>query len=547
MKSHNYLKFLKQFALKKSLSILYLLIIIIIVVNATISLVRPKIQGIIIDRLSISNSVEDLNYYIILFAFLGMLLISYSISYIQKYVSTIISEKISANVRSKIHEKLYRCRVELFRNMDMNEILVKFEKDVMAIKQCGITSVITLISNIVIIIAVPPYMFMINKKITIINVVLIAIAPLLTKIMAAKIQKTSKESLEKYSCLISTLRETYDNWVVIRTFQCIDYVKKKFADRNQAYRAINNKQALLQIINTWMILFIQFIGIAVIWVIGSKEVFEGTMTIGTITALMNYQAIIMNPIIGIGSFANDYNTAIISLKDLSILLDYEESGGCIEQKFKGEIDRIKLKDITFNYDNQAGDILKDINYTFEKGVIYAIQGESGKGKSTLLSIIAGMITPTKGEIFVNNQVIDSNVLMDYWKNIGYVTQHSTFFNDTISCNLKLKNSNSIDTIESVSKILGIYDDIIKLENTWDTSLETEPYNFSEGQLRRFDIIRNIVKKPHILIFDEVTANIDTKRREEFYRLLHMISKDKIIIFSTHNVSELSEADEILKL
>lgn len=87
------------------------------------------------------------------------------------------------------------------------------------------------------------------------------------------------------------------------------------------------------------------------------------------------------------------------------------------------------------------------------------------------------------------------------------------------------------------------DEIHSLEKAWDTEL----CNFSEGQMRRLDIMRNILKNAQILIFDEVTANIDEKRREHFYETLHKISAGKIIIFSTHNMEELKEADFVVDL
>ena len=102
-------------------------------------------------------------------------------------------------------------------------------------------------------------------------------------------------------------------------------------------------------------------------------------------------------------------------------------------------------------------------------------------------------------------------------------------------------------MDTVAKCLDLYDEIHTLEMVWDTEIKLEPCNFSEGQMRRLDIMRNILKNSQILIFDEATANIDEKRRGRFYQLLHELSEDKIIIFSTHNLEELREADIIVDL
>lgn len=93
----------------------------------------------------------------------------------------------------------------------------------------------------------------------------------------------------------------------------------------------------------------------------------------------------------------------------------------------------------------------------------------------------------------------------------------------------------------LAKCLDLYDEIHTLEMVWDTEIKIDPCNFSEGQMRRLDIMRNILKNSQILIFDEATANIDEKRRGRFYQLLHALSREKIIIFSTHNLEELQRS------
>ena len=102
-------------------------------------------------------------------------------------------------------------------------------------------------------------------------------------------------------------------------------------------------------------------------------------------------------------------------------------------------------------------------------------------------------------------------------------------------------------MDVVAKCLDLYDEVHSLKDEWDTEIVLEPANLSEGQMRRLDIMRNILKKAQILIFDEATANIDKERRTHFYSLLHDLSESRIIIFSTHNIDELREADKIIDL
>ena len=172
MKSKNkraYLGFLKEYAFKKKLLPYYILTIAIIVLTAGVSLVRPELQGEVIDDLGNPQSTSLSAFMFLLAVFLGMVLLNYLMNYVQRYVVAVISEEIAADMRQKVEDKLSTVSVNFFEKIKLSDILLKVDKDVSAVKQCGITSIITLISNIVILVVVPPYMFSIHKGIAVSN------------------------------------------------------------------------------------------------------------------------------------------------------------------------------------------------------------------------------------------------------------------------------------------------------------------------------------------------------------------------------------------
>ncbi len=538
-----YLQFIRCYACKKNLIVFYILVVGFIGLNAIVSLLRPTFQAHIIDDLS--NPInKDISFFMILLAlFLGMILISYIVSYLQIFIISVIAENIAANVRQSIHDKIGTVKVDFFSKVELSDILVKANKDVDAIKTCGITSIITLVSNIAILVVIPPYMFSINKKIAILDIVFLLCVPFISHLFETAIRRVSEQVLQDYNEITSTLENSYNNWFITRSFQCYQYTHDKYEDKNQKYWINTNKQNLLYILNTLSILVLQFLGMVFIWIIGAKEVFKGNMTVGTIMALMNYQAIILNPIIGIANFANEYQTAIVSLRDINSLLHYPDSKS--NGKHIENINEIILKEVSFRYSEFGDAVLKNMNIVFKKGVLYAVCGKSGQGKSTLLNLIAGISDPTSGEIYINGIGRIKYNLLTYWNKIGYVMQRSQFFKDTIRKNMF--NAENVAKLDEVARYIDIYDEIYSLPELWETEIRTDPFNFSEGQMRRLDILRNILKETEILLFDEVTANIDVNRRKKFYQLLHALAKDKIIIFSTHNAEELKEADKVIDL
>lgn len=541
-----YLGFLKEYAFKKKLIPFYILTMTIIVFTAGISLVRPELQGKVVDSLGNPRNTSISVFMILLGTFLGVLLLNYLMNYVQRYIVAAIAEEIAADMRQKVEDKLSTVKVYFFEQIKLSDILLKVDKDVSAVKECGITSIITLVSNLIILLVVPQYMFSIHKGIAISNIILLVSVPFISRILGKLIQETSGRVLEGYNNITNVLTNTYDNWFIIRLFQCRQYVHDKYLEKNQKYKKEMNRQNLLYIVNTSMILVIQFIGTVIIWAIGAQEVFKGNMTIGTIMALMNYQTIIMNPIIGIAQFTNEYHTAVVSLKDINQLLGYPDQNREDGKKVT-TVESITLEQVGFTYPESEKKIFDKFNLNLRKGTIYGVHGKSGQGKSTLFKLITGVYQPTEGKIVVNGTELQELNINSYWEKTGYVMQRTQFFNDSVKQNMRLLHIVSEDEMDLAAKYLDLYDEIHLLEKGWDTEIKINPCNFSEGQIRRLDIMRTILKKSQLLIFDEATANIDEKRRSRFYQLLHELSKDKIIIYATHDSKELQEADIIVNL
>lgn len=543
--ARQYFEFIKKYACKNKLIVLYIVVIAFIILTALISLIRPQLQGQVIDDLSNPSNTTMSKFMLLLLVFLGILIINYIITYVQKYIVLLIAEEIAADMRQKIQDKLATVRVEFFDKVELSDILLKVDKDVSAIKQCGITSILTLISNVAILIVVPPYMLSIHKGIAIANMLLLVSVPFISKMLGKMIQQTSAQVLSGYNETTNILTNTYENWFVIRIYRCGQYIHNKYYAKNQEYKNATNKQNVLYVWNTLVILIIQFVGTVIIWIVGAGEVFKGNMTIGTIMALMNYQTIIMNPILGIAQFVNEYHTAIVSLKDINQLLAYPDISK--RDARIADVNEIRLERVSFYYPRAKKPVFENISLSFKKGKIYGILGQSGKGKSTLFKLLVGIQKPSSGKMLINDCILDESDLVHYWEMIGFVMQRSQFFNDSLRNNMGLMHAVTDIEMDRIAKCLDLYDEIHSLSDIWDTVVKTDPCNFSEGQMRRLDIMRAILKKPKLLIFDEATANIDKKRRAYFYQLLHELSADKIILFATHNQDELKEADEIIDL
>lgn len=542
----NFKIFLKKYGFKKNIIPLYILIIFLIIISTVISIMRPKYQGILVDSLSNFTHLDKITFYKRLKFFLLILLLSYVVVYIQKYLTSLVSEEIASNLRQDVNNKLSTINNEYYHTHNFSDILLKVDKDIETIKFFGIPTIIKLATNIATLVFVIPYMFYIDKKITVINLSLLLLIPLLSWIFGTLIQKTTRKVLDSYNSTTNVLNNNYANWKNVLLFSCQNYANFKYKENNQEYKKNLKHRSLLYTLNSALFLILQYGGAVAIWVLGSYKVFAGTMTIGTVLALMNYQSIIMNPIMELSYFINDYHTTIESIEDLYQFYNYSDMNlGKVNLDVSPSL--IKLENVSYSYNNSEEMVLKNISVEFEKGKVYAIIGKSGEGKSTLLQLISGFLTPTKGNIYINNVNLNDLNKKSYWSYLGYTMQRPKFFNDSIITNLNLQKNLSTSEIQAKCKDIDIYDDIIGTDSSWDTIITTDTENFSEGQLKRLDISRNLLKKPSILLFDEATASLDAVRQAQFFDLIKDLSNDCIIILITHDMNEVKYVDEVYSL
>jgi ABC-type bacteriocin/lantibiotic exporter with double-glycine peptidase domain len=225
------------------------------------------------------------------------------------------------------------------------------------------------------------------------------------------------------------------------------------------------------------------------------------------------------------------------------------------EKFKYETendfifqDSIKIKKINFSYNNNV-EILKDINFDIKKNETIGIKGHSGVGKSTLLNIICGLLTPSSGQILLDNNDI-SEVYRSYQRKIGYVPQKIYLVDDSIIKNIifgQSKKKFDYNLFDDVIKKSNLKEFIDNLKDKEDTIIGERGSKLSGGQQQRVGIARALYKKPEIIIFDEATNALDANSENEILKTINTLKKDNTIIIVSHKDSVLDYCDKIFEI
>tara|TARA_B110000305_G_C19322578_1_gene579699 strand:- start:256 stop:1068 length:813 start_codon:yes stop_codon:yes gene_type:complete len=214
------------------------------------------------------------------------------------------------------------------------------------------------------------------------------------------------------------------------------------------------------------------------------------------------------------------------------------------------LEKILVKNISFNYSNSKKLILKNINLKFEKNKIYCLVGETGCGKSTLMDIILGLLNPNEGKIIINNKT-ELSQNNDFWFNkISYVPQEPFLLNETFKNNIcfamdndQISNQKFLEAI----KLSCLEDVNIQLVKNEDDNIGERGLKLSGGQRQRIGIARALYVDKSLIALDEATSALDMVTEEKILKNLHSIKKDKILILIAHREQTIKSCDEVILL
>lgn len=459
------------------------------------------------------------------------------------YLLARIAESLSFRLRMELNNKISLMEYSYFDKHSLSEVLSKYNKEVDTIKDnCGYMLIKTL-SNVLTFIMASAMIIMMDWRVMIVSITLLFIYIVNNRYWGRKVKRLAEQSMQCNERALNSITENYKNVLITKLYSAYEYVNEKF---REIYIKQYNTQMNLEVVYSININsggLLTYLLAAIIWLIGGFGVISGSLTIGTVTALINYQGMLVSPMAFFSEFNNSYQGTIIALKRLYSVLLYEEENNEGTELEQDKIMSIRFSDVSFRY-SESVPVLDEINIELKKGKIAAFIGGSGCGKSSLVKMILRLYSPQKGNIWINGQKIQDIAIDSLRNRIAFVAQDSLFFNGSIMDNLKMGKVLDDGKLIEYSKLLDLYDEIMCLPEQWETELNAGTSNLSGGQKKRLDVLRALLKESDVIIFDESTASIDVERRKRLFEILEKIKQEKIIIFITHNIEECVHFDSI---
>lgn len=523
--------------------------ICVLLVNGT-QLVKPYILKVVVDDFLTKqieqNGIFSITTMGILYFIVVILSGFFSIS--QVLLINKVGQEIMRNLRGRVFKTIQLLPLWYLDKTSSGRLITRATNDVESLSEMYTDVLINLFKDVFLIIGIVYTMLVINIKLALISFCVVPIMFGVVFILKTKIKRNFAKMKSLIGKINGFMAENISGMNIIQLFHGEKEKKKEFTKLNDEYF----KATLFQV---WMNSFLkpaadvfQSLAVAILVWYGMGRISDNTLSIGVLYAFTNYIKQFFNPIADLADNYTTIQSALVSADRIFELLDESENLedldlGENKECFQG---KIEFKNVWFSY-NDKDWILKDISFALDKGQTAAFVGETGAGKTTIISLISGFYKAQKGEILIDGVNINSIRKRELRKNIAVVLQDVFLFSGTIEKNITLNDDIEKEDIEKALEISHAKEVIKGFSKEIEEPVMERGSTLSAGQRQLISFARAIAHNPAIFVLDEATSNIDTETEILIQKAIENITKERTTLIIAHRLSTIRNADIIIVL
>ena len=545
MKSIEILKRLYKDYTKNFLNKIFLAVFFSILVAASTSatawLLDPAIDKIFLNR--DQSLLLIIPFFIIIaFATKGISL------YLAKILMINVAEEVKKKIQIDMLSSFIKADTEYIENKHTGKYISNLNFDVNQITMMLSTSFLNFFKDGLTLIGLLTVMFYQNWRLSLIAIIMIPLASVTAKRLGKRISKVVTEAQEKSGDLNKYLIDIFKNHKIIKIFQREKFEEKRSEKFVNDLKEKSIKISTVFIRATPIMEILTGIMIAILIFYSGKLIMNEQLSLNNFFSFLAAMMLAYQPVkslatinVGVGQGMSAAKR-ILPIIDNKNLIDPNEDKSIIDFK-NGDIE---FKDINFNYSsNQENKVLNKINIKIVGKKMTALVGQSGSGKSSLLSLIPRIYDPKSGILEIDGQNIKNVNLYSLRKEISIVDQNVTLFDDTIFNNIKYAKPNaSEEEIYKAAEQSMCLDFIEKLENKYQTMIGENGVRLSGGEKQRLSIARAFLKDSKIILLDEATSSLDSETEEKIQRALDKLILNKTTVVIAHRLSTILNSDKI---
>nr|WP_258111568.1 ABC transporter ATP-binding protein [Alicyclobacillus sp. SP_1] len=538
-----------------------ILVFLATILSTVFTIFSPKLMGDattdlfngVVQRLKgVPGGGVDFAQILHLIEILGFLYIFSSLlSYVQQYVMAGVAQRAVYDLRKKVNDKLSRLPVKYYDSHPHGEILSRFVNDFDNISSTLQQSLTQLISAIITFVGVFVMMLTISPLMTLTVVLTLPLSFVVTKMIATRSQKFFMRRQRTLGELNGHIEEMFTGHQVVKAFGYEEKAKEQLAEMNERYYEAAWKAQFVTGIIMPLMNFIGNIGYVLVSVIGGILVTYKRIQIGDILAFIQYSRQFSQPINQLSSISNVIQSTLASSERVFEILDEPEEQDAFEEGYAvantlGSVQgRVQFEGVSFRYSEEEP-LIDDMNLDVAPGQTVAIVGPTGAGKTTLINLLMRFYELNGGKITVDGMDITEMRRDDLRNVFGMVLQDTWLFHGTIRDNIAYGREGATEEEVVEAAKAAFADHFIRtLPDGYDTVLNEEASNISQGQKQLLTIARAILANPSILILDEATSSVDTRTEVHIQQAMNRLMHGRTSFVIAHRLSTIRDADCIL--
>jgi ATP-binding cassette subfamily B multidrug efflux pump len=472
--------------------------------------------------------------------------VSAILSFVQQLIMANVSQRIVYKLRQDLKAKMQRLPIAYYDTHSNGDVMSRAVNDMDNIGGTLQQSLAQLVTSIVTFFGVLYMMLTISVKLTLIALLTLPFSLLVVMVIAPRSQRFFAGQQRSLGLLNNQVEENYAGHTVIKTFNKEDDVIQNFEEENKNYYSYSWKAQFISSCIMPLMNLVKNIGYVFIAVVGGISVAKNTIALGDVQAFLQYVNQFSQPITQLANMANTIQATIVSAERIFEVLDEEEMKETnVDAVQTADDNIITFEHVKFGYSDD-NILMKDFNFEVKSGQKVAIVGPTGAGKTTLINLLERFYDIKGGSIRLKGQDTRNMSREDLRKNFAMVLQDTWLFTGTIYDNIKYGRKDATpDEVYAAAKAAHVDTFVRQLPNGYDTILNEDASNISQGQRQLLTIARAFLASPEILILDEATSSVDTRTEVLIQQAMDRLLANRTSFVVAHRLSTIRDADNII--
>ena len=477
---------------------------------------------------------------------LGLYLLSAACSFVQGWIMSSVSQRTCYQLRGAIADKIDRMPMGYFERTSVGDTLSRITNDVDTLGQSLNQGVTQLITSVTTIVGVLIMMLSINPLMTLITVVILPVSIVLIMVVVKRSQKYFVAQQRTLGKINGIVEETFSGHAIVKAFNREDGTVDRFNETNAKLYGSAWKSQFFSGLMQPIMTFVGNLGYVAVAIAGSFLAVQGIITVGDIQAFIQYVKNFTQPITQLTQVSNVLQQMAAAAERIFEFLDEPEEEPDHATITSSQVEcEVEFDHVHFGY-NPEKPVIKDFSARVTEGQTVALVGPTGAGKTTMVKLLMRFYDVQSGSIKIGGHDIRDFARDDLRSMFGMVLQDTWLFNGSIRDNIRYGKLDATDEeVEAAAKAAYVNHFIQTLPQGYDTEINEDASNISQGQRQLLTIARAILADRRMLILDEATSSVDTRTEERIQKAMDNLMAGRTSFVIAHRLSTIKSADLIL--